>query len=250
MKPYFFVQVRLDSSRLPGKVLQTVAPDLTMLELLHSRICLSRFYHSERLIYLTTNSEADDALVSFLEANGYHYMRGSETDVFDRFQEACRQYDPSLFFRICGDNPFLEPVYLDRLIAEAEDHPDLDYISFADENGRPVIKTHYGFFGELISGAAFRKMADGQLSPLAREHVTPLFYEDRKHYRIRLLPMDPALVNPSIRLTVDTPADLNNIRSIMAELPPDFHIQQVYHIVAGNDKMLERMSTLIRDHNK
>jgi spore coat polysaccharide biosynthesis protein SpsF (cytidylyltransferase family) len=250
MKPFYFVQVRLGSTRLPGKVLQTVAPGLTLLELLHSRICMSRYYEPDRLVYLTTTSDADDPLVSFMKARHYHIMRGSETDVFGRYQQACSQYNAAYFFRICADNPFLEPAFLDRLAGEASAHPGLDYISFADQNGRPVIKTHYGFFAELISGAAFRKMAQGRVSPFAREHVTPLFYEGPGPYCIRLLPMDSGLVNPRIRLTVDTSDDLENIRKIVAQCPANFHIQDIYELLAENKNILESMESLIRDQSK
>jgi spore coat polysaccharide biosynthesis protein SpsF len=177
-------------------------------------------------------------------------LRGSEFDVFDRFQQASTLYKASYFYRICADNPFLEPEFLDRLAEEAVDCPGLDYISFADDEGRPVIKTHYGFFAELIAGKAFRKMAEGGISAEAHQHVTPQFYDASGAYRIHLLPMDPALVNPRMRLTVDTQEDLNNIRKIVAELGTEFHIQDVYRIVSGDTLMIESMESLIRDQRK
>ena len=73
-------QVRMGSTRLPGKVLLPAA----------GRPLLD--YHVARLaqsglpLYLATTTEpADDALAAYAEAHGLPYHRGSETDVLARY---------------------------------------------------------------------------------------------------------------------------------------------------------------------
>lgn len=245
----FFIQVRLKSSRLPGKVLMPVADDLPLIDAVHHRLRQSKFYSPGNTCFLTTKNPADDDLVTHFKKHNWQFLRGDEDNVFSRFVEACRRFRPDYFFRICADNPFLEVRFIDELIRTTE-NGEYDYLSFATPNGTPVIKTHYGFFAELIRADAFQQIEQSELNQATREHVTPIFYEHPDQFNIRLLQMPAALVDERIRLTVDTPEDLEIVREILAKVDLNADIEAIYETLKTAPYLLERMQKQKELHKK
>jgi spore coat polysaccharide biosynthesis protein SpsF len=245
MNVQFFVQARLGSSRFPGKVLETVRPGVTMLECIDRRIRRARCHVDGAIVYLTTTSATDDRLVEFLEARQWSYLRGDEADVFSRFRLACEERRPDLFFRVCADNPLLEPAFLDRL-ADANDRSRADYTSFADPMGKPVVLTHYGFFAELIDAEAFLAIDEESVGPDTREHVTPIFYKNRERFDVRLLPIPEEMIDDRVRLTVDAPRDLEIIRELVGLLGMDASVQDIYRCLGETPELLDKMAANIR----
>lgn len=199
---------------------------------------------------MTTKSCSDDPLVRYFEERNWQYFRGDEDNVFLRFYEACRKLKPTFFFRICADNPFIEPLFLDELADFVLECPEYDYISYADTHGRPVMRSHYGFFGEIISAKTFRKLRSENLEESTLEHVTSIFYENPDRFKIRLIPIPQELCNNRIRLTIDTPEDLGIVRKIFAHLIPDFTIYDVYEYLQKEKGILNSMVKQIERNRK
>lgn len=245
----FFVQARLGSSRFPGKCLETVAGGVTLLDSLDRRIRRSRHHGEGSILYLTSTDASDDRLADFFTARGWPFLRGSETDVHSRFRAACERRPSDLFVRICGDNPLLDPGLMDQTIDVAVgERPD--YASFADGDGTPVILTHYGFFAEAVSTAAFLSLDDASLDDAAREHVTPPLYAPEGGYRAAFIPMPAHLVDPGIRFTVDTPEDLGVVRAVFSEGGLDVTVEGAYAIVRAAPGLMQQMRAAIDINTK
>lgn len=238
------------STRFPGKILQPIAAELTLIDLLVDRLCRCRFIRRETLVFLTTDQPSDDALVAHLDSRGLLTYRGSEDNVFLRFRQACERWPSEYFFRVCSDNPFIEPTFLDELVEAVSGHPEVDYISYADVRGEPVITTHLGFFAELISTPSFLDIDIGCIEPRTREHVTPVFYDPAQPYEVHLIPIPEELANPQVRMTVDTPEDLEILKILFDKMPPNFHIGDVYSYLSENPQLLDQMAKQIERHPK
>ncbi len=247
---YYFVQVRLGSSRLPEKVLAEVGSGVTVLELLHRRLSRAAGFAPERTYFLTTVNPKDGALVAYLERRSWRYLRGEEDRVFFRFRQACERLQPAYFFRICSDNPFLEPRFLDALAQAAERDPSADYLSYADGQGTPAIRTHFGFFAELVKAETFMGIDPGGLSAEELEHVTPVFYRHPERFQLKWLPIPEELDKPGVRLTVDTPADLAVARKLFAKVGESFDIYDVYRCLRREPELLARMQGQVKEHPK
>lgn len=247
---FFFVQVRLGSSRLPGKALLNVTDELSLLDMVQHRLQKSSFFMSERCYFLTSNSPRDDRLVEHFIHKGWQYFRGDEQNVFARFHDLCVSLRPKFFFRICADNPFLEPEFVDRLGEVVSISSGWDYVSFCAPEGTPVIRTHYGFFAELISGDAFLNLAPQSVDQVTKEHVTPVFYNNPQRFSVKLLPMPSDLVNSKIRLTTDTFEDLEIAREIFANVGIDSNIHAVYDYLEKTPEMFDRMVIQIERSSK
>ena len=58
---------------------------------------------------------------------------------------------------MCADNPFVDPVMIDRLVTTAAAHPESDYISYCSSDGQPTILSSLGPFAEWCSAAAIAR---------------------------------------------------------------------------------------------
>ncbi len=212
-----------------------------MLDAIDRRLRRAQCFHDGRVLYLTTTDSTDDELVRFFETRGWEYLRGDVDDVFSRFRKACSERGPESFFRVCADNPFLDPTLMDQL-AKAYWSAPADYTSFADPRGTPVIRTHYGVFAELIRAQTFMDLDPESIDPATRQHVTPVFYENPERFKLLLIPMPEHLVNERMRLTVDTEGDLEIVKEIIAQVGLDAKIEDVYQYVERSPEMMAAMA--------
>ena len=200
------IQARTGSTRLANKILLPFCGRERIIDILLERIKAS--CPGVPVVVATTRREQDEVLVRVAEEHGVFSFRGSEDDVLSRF------------IRVCSDNPFLQadtfPALFrehDRLRAEA-----LDYLSYGFADGTPVIKSHLGLFSELTTLAALRRVAEATADRTAREHVTIYLYTHPEEFRVRLLPLPPALEGRrDLRFTLDTPDDFALLSRLYAE---------------------------------
>ena len=240
----------MGSTRLPGKVLAHLNEDVRVIDSLYHRISESRYFDPDRTVFLTSVNPSDDPLVDYCLKQNWLVERGDENDVFLRFYSACKKYNPKFYYRICADNPLIEPLLMDTLSDFAQKHSDADYVSFQDADGRPVILSHYGYFSELISGKAMLSADIESLDRTAREHVTPVFYNNPDRFEVVLLPIPEELADSRVRLTIDTDEDLQTVKKIMAHFKSDFNIMDVYHFLNLNPDLYTAMHEQIQRNAK
>ncbi len=101
MKTIGIIQARMNSSRLPGKVLKPLTGDVTLFDFLFSRINNSGIYWW----LATTNNQTDDLLVEKAKELGLNIFRGSEEDVLSRYLDIGRREKTDWIVRVTADNP-------------------------------------------------------------------------------------------------------------------------------------------------
>lgn len=246
----YFIQARMSSTRFPGKVLASVKSDKTLLDYILERIKKTGAGCKNTIVLLTTESKADDVLVDYAKAKDIVYYRGSEWNVFQRFQDACIRFPCDFFFRICADNPFLESDFLNRLSKAAEQNYQYDYFSYKDKLGTPAIKTHYGFFAELLKVQTFLNLSPENLTHYEMEHVTPHLYLHPELFQCYWIEMPAWIEDGSVRLSVDTLEDLMTIRQLIKDLPESFQLKDVYDLLKISPYLKKRMFNQIRGNQK
>lgn len=217
MEFVFLIQARLGSTRLPKKVLKPVFQELTLLEVIYERVLLSKYACRENIYVLTSDNIIDDELVNFLKSKKIKYFRGSEHNVFNRFNSFLKSCNikPTYFFRICSDNPFLEPLFIDEMCESAINSSNFeDYISYIDFDGTPIIQKKYGLFCELIKTSTFLKYEIGE-DEYSKENVTPFLYNS-DIFKKKYLEVPFEIKNFS--LCIDTKDDYMKSLSIFQKL--------------------------------
>ena len=82
---------------------------------------------------------------------------GQGNDALARFVKALEQYPAEAVVRVSGDNLFVDPGLIDRLVTTAEAHPNCDYVSYCSHDGQPAILSPVGVYAEWFRAAALRK---------------------------------------------------------------------------------------------
>jgi spore coat polysaccharide biosynthesis protein SpsF len=202
-----FLQARMGSKRLPGKVLMRIQGQ-TILERAIRRLRASPAIHE--IAVLTTILPEDDAIVQEAHRLGARVHRGSELDVLKRFQEAAEKFRPEIVIRATADNPLIEIGSVKRIV-EALRSGDLDWCM---ENDLP-----YGAATEALTAEALARVQLCAREARHREHVTLYIKEHPEEFRTAFLEPPGLLRHPGIRLTVDTPEDFRYVDWLIGKKP-------------------------------
>ena len=217
------IQARMNSSRLPGKVMfdWNGAP---MLQRLIERVKSSK--KSDKLIVATSDTKADDVIEILCNRVGTECFRGSESHVLQRFVKTAQASDASVVVRLTGDNPFVHCELVDYAVTEfLRRYPDIDYYSNIDSEGFP-----YGLFVEVIKASILEAICHDANREEA-EHVTLRIRNNPKNFNIGQLPVDRSY--PNISLTVDTEDDVRFLLPIFKSLAnknPKFGLSEIASI--------------------
>ncbi len=226
------VQVRMGSSRLPGKVLLDLAGEPVLVR------CVNRTRRARTLddvVVATTVQPADEAIVRLCAERGWPCFRGSEEDVLDRYYRAAMAYRVDVVVRITSDCPLIEPEIVDRVVQEfLERQPDVDYAC----NVLPRRTFPRGLDTEVIRFDALERAWREDDNPIWREHVTPYIQRNPSLFRIHGI-VNEVDYSP-MRWTVDTPEDLAFVRRIYDHFGHDrFSWQEVFAVLEKYPRWLE-----------
>lgn len=110
MRVLCVIQARMNSSRLPGKVILPFAGS-SIIECIHERVKRSKRVND--VLVGTSIERSDNILVKLLEEKNINYFRGSLDNVLTRFASISKEYNPDFLVRITGDCPLIDPDIID-----------------------------------------------------------------------------------------------------------------------------------------
>ncbi len=225
MRVEIFVQARMGSTRLPGKILQPVFGK-PLLKYMVER--LREVKNADEIVVLTTTEASDDIVEDFCQKEGVACFRGSENDVLERYYQAALQRRPDAIVRVTADCPLIDPEIVDAVIdAFKRESPAIDYISNSLKRTYPR-----GLDVEIFSFEALKKAYQLAIKPEEREHVTVYLYRHPELFKLKNMAHHPSL--SQYRWTVDTQEDFTLIRLILEHLYPDnpaFRLQDVLSLL-------------------
>ncbi|QGQ94358.1 acylneuraminate cytidylyltransferase [Paenibacillus psychroresistens] len=211
MKVVAIIQARMNSTRLPGKILYKVL-NQTLLEYQIERI--RRVPLIDEIIVATTTNPGDQPIVDLCRKLGISTYRGSELDVLSRYYEAATLLNADVIVRLTSDCPVIDPFTIDRVISHYLFHAsNLDYVSNFLKRSYPR-----GMDTEVFSIEALRIAQHEATLIHDREHVTPYIYTNSD--RFRLEPIQYMTNESHHRWTVDTQEDFQLISKIIESLYP------------------------------
>lgn len=219
------VIARTVSTRLPLKVLRTVAPGLSMLDFMLQRLKIVKGIDK---VYLCTSREpVDDILEDVAEKNEVKLYRGSADAVIERMIAVGEQESADNVIRITGDNVFTACEYLDEQI-ETHQQQSLQYTRIV---GLPI-----GATAEVMSLEAVRDCYT-KIDPSVSEYLL-LYMFDPDAYRCGALKVSGLPDSSRLSLTVDTAADLQRTRDILQWFPREktgIRLRDILEIIASHN---------------
>jgi len=219
------VQARMGSTRLPGKVMLPLLGE-PVLSLVMRRAARARTL--DAVVVATTTLPDDDAVVALAKREGWPVVRGSETDLLDRYLAAARAHDAKVVVRITSDCPLIDPDVIDGTV-DAFRAADVDYASNTLEP--PTYPR--GLDVEVVSRSALERADREDTEPAWREHATPFVYRHPELFRLLRVPADDD--HSDLRWTLDTPEDYRLISRIYEALGhDDFGWREALAVVEAN----------------
>lgn len=200
------IQARMDSSRLPGKVMLDLAGKPFIYHVIERAKAIAGV---SRVVLATGKSKNNLPLVEIAKSLDIYSFMGSETNVLERFKTAAEKFGGDYIVRITGDNPFTDPEYASMAVDIAvESREDLCSVS----------NIPLGTAVEVIRRDALFSAQSMSSEPYQFEHVTPYIKEHPELFNIGR--HDVHFDNPfeNLRLTVDTAEDYNFVSEIYRAL--------------------------------
>lgn len=220
-------QARINSYRLPAKVLRPIAGKPMLLWHLE-RLKLARLI--DHIVVATTPEPAADAIVAIAEQAGVLAFRGSEQDVLDRFAGAAAFAGAATVVRVTSDCPVIDPALIDRVIGFYESAGEQCRYASLDVGVYPR-----GLDCEVFSRRALDEAHREATEREDREHVTPFLRRHVDRYAPRFLSKAPP--DQIYRWCVDTPEDFDLISRIIENFAP-----------TGGDFSWTEIADLMRAH--
>jgi spore coat polysaccharide biosynthesis protein SpsF (cytidylyltransferase family) len=207
----------MSSRRLPGKVLARLGED-TVLELLLRRLAHAR--ELDEIVVATSTEPSDDPVEGEAERLSVRVLRGSLNDVLGRYLEASAATGAEAIVRITADCPLMDPAVVD-LVVRVWRESGADYVT----NTLEPRSYPDGLDVEVISADALRRAGELAKTAPEREHVTPYIRQHPGTFSIQGVHLDPP--HGDVRMTLDTPEDLEALTRLVGQVGPDGTMQDV-----------------------
>jgi spore coat polysaccharide biosynthesis protein SpsF len=205
MKIVATIEARMNSTRLPGKVLKKVCGK-PLLELMIERV--RRCRRLDDIVIATSLHPSCDAIVDLANEIGINYFRGSEEDVLGRVLGAVKSVGGDVIVELTGDCPLIDPRVVDHLVDE--------YLTNGADYCANVLKRTYpaGMDTQVFSYAVLEKVAALTEDPSDREHVSLYIYNHPELFSLQNVESDLPNYMVDWRLVVDTAEDFELISRI------------------------------------
>ena len=169
------VQARLDSTRLPNKVLKKVKKQ-TIIEILYKRLKKSKKLNE--IVIAIPDDKANKKLGTFLKNKKIKVFFGSKYNVLNRYYKAAKKFNANVIVRITGDCPLVDPKIVDQAIKIFETKK-CDYVS-------NTLKPTYpdGLDTEVFSVESLKKILKSSIKREDKEHVTTYIKRSKKFKKI------------------------------------------------------------------
>ena len=243
MKIIAVVQARMNSKRLPGKVMLSIIGKPLVWHI-YDRLKKSKLVSD--VIVSTGNSEKNELLCKFLTDNNIPHFFGNETDLIDRLYQTAKHFNADIIVRVTGDCPLTDPKIMDNLISTFIDSPEkYDVVVNNQEYTFP-----HGLDVEVYSFQILERLWNEIKNPEFREWFT--LYLKKNNSNFNILNVRNLKNLSSHRWTVDYPEDFEFIKLIYENLyaeNPNFTMDDILKLLKQKPELLKINSKYNGFHN-
>jgi spore coat polysaccharide biosynthesis protein SpsF len=199
VKTVIILQARMNSSRLPGKIMLKLKGK-TVLEHVIER--LRTFARANDLVVATTDLPKDDITCEVCNKADAKVFRGSEENVLERYFLCAKQHGADQVIRATADDPLTNIALLDKMF-DGHLGTNADY-TYSD--GFPI-----GMQEEIVKFEALQKCYELSYKPNHFEHVMEYIMENQEDFAINVIQAEGVVRRPDVRVTLDTREDFEVI---------------------------------------
>mgnify|MGYP001256136060 CR=1 FL=1 len=226
------IQARLNSKRLPKKVLVDIAGK-TCLQRVIERVQVSKLINE---IWLATSFLKEDKILKeTCDKLKIKFFQGSNLNVLSRFYQILKITNAQSIVRITADCPLIDAKVIDQAIKKFQ-KDKCDYLSNTVNRTFPD-----GLDVEIFSGVALKRAYLEAKHPFLKEHVTPYIHGNvpkgiqTGNFKTKQFINEKDY--SSIRITLDRYEDLVLIRKIFFNLKGLCTWQEVIDFIKKNPRL-------------
>ena len=238
-KIHIIIQARLESTRLPNKVLKIINKK-TILKTLLDRLKCSKL--ANKIILAIPKNSKNHKLKEYIIKNKLkNFYEGSSEDVLSRYYGAAKKFSSDIIIRITADCPLIDPKLIDQMILKFK-KSNVHYLS---NTLNPTYPDGYDI--EIFDFETLKKTFKNAKQKLDREHVTLYIKRNKAKFKIKNFSHSTNLSN--LRLTIDEEDDfklISNITSLMKN-KHFFELKDVEKLYKKNPKLFKLNSHILRD---
>lgn len=200
------IQARMNSKRLPGKVMMNIEGSPLIYWVIKSVINIKLY--DQIVIAIPKIFKKNNKIVDYVKKffPKVVFYRGSNEDVLDRYYKAAKKFNAKIITRITADDPLKDSNIIKKSLKFFL-KSNLDYYSNTLINSFPT-----GLDVEHFTFKTLKKIKLLAVTNYDKEHVTSYIKSNQKKFKCQNFLNRENLSR--IRLTVDTKKDLNVIRKI------------------------------------
>ena len=206
------IQARLNSSRLPSKVLLKIG-NKTIVDIINSR--LKGIKNVNKIIFAIPNDSKNKKLQNYLKSKNLNTFSGSANNVLDRFYKVAKKEKAKNIIRLTADCPFMDKNLINRMI-KLFSLKNYDYLSNTINPSFPD-----GLDVEIFKFSLLKKIWKKAKTNFDKEHVTPLML---KQFDIKKFNYKNKKDQSHIRLTLDKKEDFKTFKIIFKKFHYNYNI--------------------------
>lgn len=197
------IQARVNSTRLPGKVLKLIGDSPVLWHVFNRVKAASKL---DRVLVATSHETYDDPIDDLCKSYKIECIRGDENDVLSRFILCAKLLNANTIVRITADCPLISPTVIDYVIDEY-------FRTGSNYASNTLVRTFpHGLDVECFSFDTLYSAHINTKSLYDREHVTPFIYNRPNIYKLFSCAQNIDYSN--LRITLDTQSDFDLMRAL------------------------------------
>lgn len=203
------ITARMDSTRLPGKVMADIVGKPLIWHMVKR---LQHVSTISNVVIAATKNEYDRKLRDFAESENIPYYSGSETDIADRLFQSGKMFNATVLVHINGDCPLIDPYLVEQAIMKYyTTNPKPDMVTNSVKRTFPE-----GLQYSILKFQTIENIWHSLKDAFWREYVRMYIIEKRDLYSVISIENETNL--SSLRWTVDYNEDLDLVRQIYQNL--------------------------------
>jgi len=206
------IQARVDSSRLPGKVLMEINKK-SLVEIIYKR--LKKNKKIKKILFVIPGDKKNLILKKKLKNLKIPFFKGSNSNVLKRYYDAAKKYKAENIIRITADCPLVDVGIINNMI-NIFINKKIDYIS----NNNPPTFPH-GLDVEIFNFFSLRQAYRFSKSKRDKEHVTYYITRNKKKFKIYNYKNKKNL--SKVRVTIDYIEDFDVVNKVFSYFYPDIY---------------------------
>lgn len=207
-KAVAIIQARMDSSRLPGKILMNLSGKTVLQWCIDAASATKGI---DEVVVATSDEANDNDIEKYCQEHNVKCFRGSKDNVLARMVDAAKDADADIVMRLTADCPLLDPDICDAVLYLLKQE-ECDYASNVEPPTWPD-----GVDCEVMTRKALETALEKATTKYEKEHVTVYLQNNQAEFKTRNLPCPLPRLHEE-RWTLDDQGDFDFLQQVTDHL--------------------------------